>query len=191
VTRRGRRGQPGSASTPGPAPAHISISALARRFGLSRSTLLYYDRLNLLKPATRTSANYRLYSAADAERLERIGRYRQAGLALAAIRRLLDARESDLADALTARLGALNEELHRLREQQRFIVGLLGRRSLLEKLAFMSRRTFVGMLDAAGFTQDDMLRWHAAFERTAPEQHERFLQFLCIPDDEIRRIRKP
>lgn len=165
-----------------------SITRLARRHRLSRSTLLYYDRIGLLRSASRSGAGYRRYSRQDSQRLERIVRYRKAGLALKAIGRLLDGGGADVADVLAARLTALNEEIHRLREQQRFVVGLLGRRDL-EKLAFMSRERFVAMLKAGGFTRAEMERWHVAFEREAPEEHQRFLEFLCVPDGEIRAIR--
>jgi DNA-binding transcriptional MerR regulator len=122
------------------------------------------------------------------QRLGRIVRYRKAGLTLEAIGRLLDGRGSRMADVLAARLEALNQEIHALREQQRLVVGLLGRRDL-EQLAFMSREKFVSILAAGGFTEADMERWHSAFERTAPDEHQRFLEFLCIPDGEIRYIR--
>jgi len=39
-----------------------SISKLARACGRSRSTLLYYDRLGLLKPSGRTGSGYRYYT---------------------------------------------------------------------------------------------------------------------------------
>jgi hypothetical protein len=103
---------------------------------------------------------------------------------------VLDAPERGLPDALAARLVALNEEIRRLREQQRFVVGLLGRRKEIEKLAFMSRDRFVSMLETGGFTEEDMERWHAAFETSAPEEHQWFLEFLCIPDAEIEAIRQ-
>jgi len=44
------------------------IRELAGLFGLSRSTLLYYDRIGLLSPSARSESGYRLYSAADRER---------------------------------------------------------------------------------------------------------------------------
>jgi hypothetical protein len=34
-----------------------------------------------------------------------------------------------------------------------------------------------------------MRRWHAAFERHAPQEPQCFLEFLRIPEPEIRRIR--
>lgn len=143
----------------------------------------------MLESASRSPAGYRRYSQEDARRLERIGRYRKAGLSLASIGRLLDEQENVVAGALAARLEALNGEILRLREQQRFVVGLLGQTERLERLAFMSREKFVSLLVSAGFTDADMSRWHTTFERTSPEEHQRFLEFLCIPDGEIRLIR--
>ena len=52
------------------------------------------------------------------------------------------------------------------------------------------RERFVSALVAGGFTEAEMERWHAAFERTSPEEHQRFLEFLCIPEGEIRAIRE-
>jgi hypothetical protein len=45
-------------------------------------------------------------------------------------------------------------------------------------------------MKASGFTEADMHRWHAEFERSAPEEHQEFLEFLHIPDAEIHSIRE-
>ena len=55
----------------------LTISALARRFGLSRSALLHYDRIGLLSPSGRSLAGYRCYSEADADRLRAIQTFRR------------------------------------------------------------------------------------------------------------------
>jgi hypothetical protein len=44
-------------------------------------------------------------------------------------------------------------------------------------------------MKAAGFSEDDMRRWHAEFERAAPGEHQEFLEFLHIPAEELGRIR--
>ncbi len=44
-------------------------------------------------------------------------------------------------------------------------------------------------LKASGLTEADMRRWHVEFERAAPEDHQQFLEFLHIPEGEIRTIR--
>jgi len=58
------------------------ISELARRFGLSRSTLLYYDRIGLMRPSHRTAAGYRVYTSEDEQRLEAICNYRHTDMVL-------------------------------------------------------------------------------------------------------------
>lgn len=165
-----------------------TVGRLARRFGLSRSTLLYYHRIGLLAPSRGGGGDYRRYSAADAARLEAIVRYRAAGLPLADIGRVLGGPESTLTEALERRLDVLNREIAELREQQRLIVGLLASPAAHERLGVMSRRRWTGLLAAAGFTEADMRRWHAAFERHAPSEHREFLRFLCVPDAEIEGI---
>ena len=56
-----------------------SITALAREQGLSRSTLLYYDRIGLLSPQSRSEANYRYYGEEQRQRLRQICALRAAG----------------------------------------------------------------------------------------------------------------
>jgi hypothetical protein len=73
---------------PHPATAFLR---LARMFRLSRSTLLYYDRIGLLRPSERTGANYRVYSEADRQRLDQICRYRRTGMSLETIAAVLAA----------------------------------------------------------------------------------------------------
>ena len=72
------------------ASAMYTISQLAKRFSLSRSTLIYYDKAGLLKPSGRSHANYRVYSDRDIEKLERIALFRSAGVPLSTIAEIID-----------------------------------------------------------------------------------------------------
>ena len=67
----------------------MTVSKLAKRCGLSRSAVLYYESIGLMAPPARTGGNYRSYSEADAERLRAIRAYRNAGLKLEDIRAIL------------------------------------------------------------------------------------------------------
>jgi DNA-binding transcriptional MerR regulator len=166
----------------------LTISALARRFGLSRSALLHYDRIGLLQPSGRSAKDHRRYSESDASRLEAICTYRRAGLPLEAIRALLS-DSGQLTVILRDRLAALEGEMATLRGQQRLVAGLLREPRLLEGLQAMDKAAWVALLQASGFTEADMDRWHETFERTAPDRHQRFLAFLGIPPEEISVIR--
>ncbi len=189
TSRRGRA-RPDERACDRTGAASLTVGRLARRFGLSRSTLLYYHRIGLLVPSGRSDAGYRHYSPADVRRLEAIVRFREAGVPLADIARLLDGPDDELAKVLDRRLAVLNAEIATLREQQRVVVGLLGSNRAHVGITVMSRDRWTRLLEAAGFTERDMRRWHAIFERRDPDAHLEFLRFLSIPDDEISEIRR-
>lgn len=91
-----------------------AIHTLARLSGVSTRTLRYYDSIGLLKPV-RTSANgCRIYGAAGVDRLQQILFYREMGVPLEEIGRILDAPGYDPAAALTAHLADLQKERDRL-----------------------------------------------------------------------------
>lgn len=168
----------------------LSVSRLGRRFGLSRSALLYYDRIGLLSPSARSRAGYRVYGERDAKRLEAICRYREIGLSLDQIRELLDGATGRAAELLEARLDQLNTEIERLREQQRIIVRLLADPKKLRRARAIDKDGWVAILRAAGLDDAGMHRWHVEFERMAPKAHRDFLQSLGLPPGEITRIRR-
>lgn len=167
-----------------------TVGALARRFGLSRSALLYYDSIGLLSPSARSPANYRLYSAADVERMERIDLYRRAGVPLADIAQVLDTRGGALTRVLKERLEALDARIHEARLQQQMIVRLLRGGSKLRRARQLDKERWVAILRATGLDEADMQRWHVEFERTAPAAHRDFLESLGLPAKEVDRIRR-
>lgn len=169
-----------------------TITEFAGRYGLSRATLLYYDRIGLLKPAGLSPAGYRLYGERERLRMARIQTYRRAGLPLKAIRELLDEAGDDVVEmALEHQLRGINEEIARLRSQQALVLDLLRRRG---KEADFRRSVDVGqwvaMLEEAGVDEQGQQRWHAAFERDAPEAHQAFLETLGLAETEIAQIRR-
>jgi hypothetical protein len=54
----------------------------------------------------------------------------------------------------------------------------------------ITKEKWVSIMKSCGFSEDQMHRWHAEFERTAPEEHQEFLEFLHIPVAEINTIRE-
>jgi MerR family transcriptional regulator, thiopeptide resistance regulator len=53
----------------------------------------------------------------------------------------------------------------------------------------MNKEKWVSIMKASGFSEADMNRWHVEFERSAPEEHQKFLEYLHIPAAEIGLIR--
>lgn len=166
------------------------ITELARHFGLSRSTLLYYDRIGLLSPSGRSDAGYRLYSPADRERLAAIAAFRQAGLTIEDIRRVSASSEDTSRSVLQRRLQDLGEEIKALQAQQHLLGSMLKIQYGGELPASVDKWTWVEMLRAAGMDDDAMDQWHAEFERRAPEAHQVFLLSLGISEEEARLIRE-
>lgn len=168
----------------------LTVSQLAERCGLSRSTLLYYESIGLMKPSRRTPGNYRSYGEADLRRLEQICVYRDAGLKLKDIRAILACPENDASAVLQRRLIELNGEIEKLRNHQQAILKLLTNKKSLRGIKVVTKQKWISIMKATGFTETDMQRWHAEFERSAPDEHQEFLEFLHIPKDEIRTIRE-
>ena len=74
--------------------------AFAELAGVTVRALHLYDRIGLLPPAQRTAAGYRLYGAAELERLEHIVALRFVGFGLDRIQELLAGRTLPLLPAL-------------------------------------------------------------------------------------------
>jgi MerR family transcriptional regulator, thiopeptide resistance regulator len=169
----------------------FTVSELAKSRGLSRSTLLYYDRLGLLTPRRKNGSNYRLYSEEDAERLENICQHRRLGIPLEEIKQLLDgAAENETAEILQRRLNILSREITDLQRQQRDIVRILNQGQLIKEAGVVNKQRWVEIMKAAGFNEQDMHKWHAQFEKMEPAAHQEFLESLEIPADEIALIRE-
>ncbi len=166
------------------------IRELGGLFSLSRSTLLYYDRIGLLSPSARSAKGYRLYSDADRERLASICAFREAGLSIDDIRKIFTSRRDDTTEVLLRRLQALGEEIRTLQAKRRILAEMLKFRTSGNSPGSVDKELFVEMLRAAGMDDAAMQRFHAAFERREPEAHHAFLLSLGIPEKEVLLIRK-
>jgi MerR family transcriptional regulator, thiopeptide resistance regulator len=168
---------------------HYSISQLAKKFGLSRSTLLYYDSIDLLKSTIRTDANYRIYTDKDHERLQRICSLRSTGISLEHIREIIDSNNTSVAGILQKRINHINNEIQNLRFQQTVIVKLLGDAGLLKSTRIITKDVWVALLKSAGLDENGMRQWHMEFEKSMPEGHQDFLESLGLCAEEISTIR--
>jgi len=165
------------------------ITELARMYGLSRSTLLYYDRIGLLSPSGRSKVGYRLYSSKDVEKLANICSFRQAGLTIEDIRSVLSMGDAD-GTVLYRRMREIGEEIRALQVQQHLLGKMLQVQSLGELPVSIDKQAWIEMLRAVGMDDAAMVRWHTEFERRAPEAHHQFLLTLGISEDEALFIRK-
>ncbi|WP_066018352.1 MerR family transcriptional regulator [Endozoicomonas atrinae] len=167
----------------------LTVTQLARKYDISRTTILYYEREGLLMPHIRSENGYRWYGQTEIKRLEAIMAYRAFGIPVSNIAPLLN-REDDREQEriLRDQLMALEHEIQKLRHQQKAIVLLLKQPSLLEQ-NMVNKDRWVEIMKAAGFSEDDMKSWHQHFEKMEPEAHQEFLESLSIDKEEIDKIR--
>jgi DNA-binding transcriptional MerR regulator len=89
------------------------VQQFAELAGVTVRALHHYDRLALLKPR-RTGSGYRVYSAPDLDRLERIVALKFLGLPLKEIKSVLDRDTRSLPVVLRSQRRALEEKRRRL-----------------------------------------------------------------------------
>lgn len=76
------------------------MGEVAALYGITVRTLHHWDELGLVVPSGRTWAGYRVYSPADAERIQQVLIYRETGMGLADIKNLLNKSECVAIDHL-------------------------------------------------------------------------------------------
>ncbi len=167
----------------------FTVTQLARKCGISRATILYYEREGLLTPAHRSDNGYRWYGDREIERLEAIVSYRSYGIPVVNIGNLLDRKEGmSQSQILRDHFSKLEKEINLLRKQQKAIVALLQEPTLLEE-NMVTKDRWVEIMKASGFDEAAMRTWHQKFEEMEPEEHQTFLESLGIDAEEIKVIR--
>ena len=155
-----------------------TISRLARQFNLSCSTLLYYDRIGLLRPSGRSPSNYRLYTEADRQRLAAICRYREIGLSLKTIGRILAPPGKASAPRLSNAWG-VSKTRSRPCTASNASSAAFWASPPADMAEGLTREKWTTLLRASGMTDTDMLQWHVEFERLFPDDHRLFLESLA------------
>ncbi|WP_043263776.1 TIGR03086 family metal-binding protein [Streptomyces sp. CT34] len=116
----------------------LSIGALSRLTGVSVKTIRKWSDQDLLSPAARTPAGYRLYGPDAPARLEIVRTLRELGIGTAAIRAVLH-RERSLGDTAERWADALDAQLRTLRLQRSVLRTVAARGTAAEELPQMTR----------------------------------------------------
>ena len=129
-----------------------TIKELAQLAGVSARTLRWYDKIGLLKPAAVNDAGYRFYGEREVDLLQQILFYRERGMELKNIRRIIYEDDFDI-------MAAMEEHLRDLQEQRARIDALIG----LVQRSVISMKGEDKMSDAEKF---------AAFKENVVKKHE-------------------
>ena len=103
-----------------------SVSQAARLAGVSVRTLRWYDEIGLLKPTEVTPAGYRFYDDEAMAVLQQILFYRELGVPLEQIGRILSAPEHDRTEALKKHRTLLELKRRRLDDMLRLVDKTIG-----------------------------------------------------------------
>lgn len=136
------------------------ISELAALVGLSRTTLLYYEKKGLIR-GKRLENGYRIYSDRDAQRLKLILQLQAGGLTLKECQACLDARIDR--SLLENRLNILDEEIAQKQASRNLLAALLG--------------------------EGDTKAWHTEAGKQAPDAHLEWLVKQGFNEKEALRLK--
>ena len=164
----------------------MKISELARRCGLARSTLLYYEKLGVIA-GTRGANGYRHYDEGDLQRLQMVQALQAGGLSLKQCLACL-AGEIDQA-ALQARVRELDEELARMQRARDLLADLAGLRprsgeefkAWQLQLQREAPEAYFAWVMKQGFSEKD--RYHLQWLSKDMNEHERYIKdFIQLLD---------
>lgn len=136
------------------------ISELAKSVGLSRTALLYYEKLKLIT-GRRLANGYRVFSELDLQRVRLIQQLQLGGLTLKECKVCL---ESKIDKALVKqRLLALDEEIAQKQQARNLLAAIVG--------------------------EGDLKSWHERLDKLAPDMHLDWLRTQGFNDKEALRLK--
>lgn len=136
-----------------------SISDAAAFAGVSARVLRHYDEIGLLQPSGRSHAGYREYSDEDLLQLQRIVGYRELGMGLDDIRRLLTAEPTEAIEQLEQQEAVLSAAVERLSNQLQFVTKTRKARKMGVNLTPDEMKDVFGDHDPTQYQEEAEQRW--------------------------------
>lgn len=136
------------------------VSQLAKKVGLSRTALLYYEKQGLIS-GQRLSNGYRVYSDNDLQRIRLVQQLLSAGLTLKECKACLEAKIDR--SLLQSRLQTLDDEIARKQQSRDLLAAMLG--------------------------EGDLTSWHKGLDELAPDAHLNWLMKQGFNEKEALRLK--
>lgn len=162
------------------------ISELAQKVGLSRSTLLYYEKLKLIS-AKRQSNGYRCYTDQDVQRVKLLQQLQAGGLTLKECQACLKAQIDR--DQLLHRLNVLDEEIAQKQKARELLSSMLGMNSMKDWHQSMEKEAPSAHLEwlmKQGFSEKDALR--LKWLSKDMNEHEQYMADFAAIFQELERL---
>ncbi|PEB51482.1 MerR family transcriptional regulator [Bacillus pseudomycoides] len=94
----------------------IHINKVGELTGVTVRTLRYYDKIGLLKPASKTEGGHRLYTNEEIKKLQQVQFLKKIGFSLHEIKNMLASSEWDWSDSLKSQLSFVIKEQENLKK---------------------------------------------------------------------------
>jgi len=155
------------------------ISELAQKVNLSRTTLLYYEKLGLIS-SKRQANGYRSYSEFDLQRVKLLQQLQSGGLSLKECQACLEAKINR--EQLLQRLHKLDEEIAQKQKSRELLSSMLGMSSMRDwhqKTDKHAPSAHLDWLITQGFSEKQALRlkWLSK-DMNNHEQYMREFEFI-------------
>ena len=140
-------------------PEGLTIGALARLAGVTVRTLHHYDRIGLVVPEERTAAGYRLYGRRQMERLQEVLFFRELGLPLDEIRRIVGQPTYRREAALSRQRDLLTERAAHLHDLIAAVDAALGAEREGTRMTNEEMLEVFGDFDPSRYEEEARQRW--------------------------------
>lgn len=155
------------------------ISELASLVGLSRTTLLYYEKLNLIS-GKRLENGYRAYSERDLQQVRLVQQLQSGGLTLAECKSCLESKLDR--SVLKFRYEELEQDIERKQKSLALLSSLLGEnssKSWHQTLAEVAPDAHIDWLKVQGFDEKQALR--IKWLSKDMNEHDKYMQdFMSV-----------
>ena len=152
---RTRNGSWGGAEEPG----ELTVGQTAALVGVSVRTLHHWDEIGLVVPAARSWAGYRLYGPDDVARIHRVLVYRETGMPLAEVARVLDDPDVDATAHLARQRDLLQARIAHLTRMLRAVDTMMERNSMGENLTPQQQAEILGAEWDPAWQEEAEERW--------------------------------
>lgn len=142
-------------------PMRYSVGQVAKIARVTVRTLHHYDAIGLLHPSGRLDSQYRSYSMADLERLQRILCYRQLGFPLDRVKAMLDDPDTNPLEHLRRQHTLLSDRITELQRMATTLEKLMEARTMGITLEPDELLEVFGDADPAAYREETEQRWGA------------------------------
>lgn len=138
--------------------ATLTVGHVAELVGVSVRTLHHWDEIGLVRPE-RTATDYRLYSPRDIERIHRVLVYREVGVTLEDVARILDDPSVSTHEHLARQRQLLLERIDSLAAKVAAVEQMMEKETMNQKLTPQEQAEIFGTEWNAEYQEEAERRW--------------------------------